>query len=260
MSRLEGKVALVTGGARGLGAAHARVFVGEGARVVLGDVNDAGAKEVAGSLGDAASSVRLDVTSAADWDAAVAHTVDLFGRLDVLVNVAGICPVGRLVDMEPEEFARVMTVNHFGDFLGIRAAAKVMGRGSVIINIGSLDAMRATVGLGAYISSKYAIRGLSKTAAAELAPAGIRVLCLHPGAMDTPMMYEAGNELMELAGVPAGQVDIAAALPQAIPVGRVADPAEIAGWSAFLASDAAAYATGVDILVDGGLSLGSASL
>jgi len=259
MNRLEGKVALVTGGAQGLGAAHAQAFVAEGARVVLADVNDAAGKEVASAIGDAVAYVHLDVTDPVGWADALAFITDTYAAPDILINNAAICPVSPIVDMDPAAFLDVLKIIPFGMFLGIRAVAPAMPRGGVIINIGSLDAMRATAGLSAYISAKYAVRGLTKTAALELAPAGIRVLCIHPGAMETPMMHSSGNQLMTMAGVEPDQVDIEAVLKTTIPVGRVAQPLEIAGWSVFLASEAGGYATGSEILVDGGLSLGSSS-
>lgn len=259
MARLAGKIALVTGGAQGLGAAHARSFVAEGAQVVVADVNDSAGKDIANSLGSAATYVHLDVTDTDDWAVAVEHTVQTFGKPDILVNNAAICPVSTLVDMQPARFLDVLKIIPFGIFLGIRSVAPVMNRGGVIINIGSVDAMRATVGLSAYISAKYAVRGLTKTAALELAPHGIRVLCIHPGAMETPMLHDAGNQLLCLASLTPDQLDIQGTLSSTIPTGRVAAPSEIAGWSVFLASEAASYATGSEILVDGGLSLRSSS-
>lgn len=259
MNRLNGKVALVTGGAQGLGAAHAHAFVAEGARVVLADVNDTAGKEVASAIGDAAAYVHLDVTDPGGWADALTFTADTFAAPDILINNAAICPVSRLTDMEPDAFLNVLKIIPYGMFLGIHTVAPTMARGGVIINIGSLDAMRATAGLSAYISAKYAVRGLTKTAALELASSGIRVLCIHPGAMKTPMMHASGNQLMTMAGVAPDQVDIEAALSTTIPIGRAAEPLEIAGWSVFLVSAAAGYATGSEILVDGGLSLGSSS-
>lgn len=256
MIDLTGKVALVTGGAGATGAAHGRVFVAAGAGVVLTDVHDDAGNAVAAELGESGGYLHHDVTSEQAWRDAVAYAVDRFGGLDILVNNAGICPVAPIERMSGAAFSEVLAVNTLGAFLGIQAAARVMKPGSVIINIGSIDGLRGVAGLSGYGASKAAMKTLSKTAALELAPKGISVLCLHPGGIDTPMMYEAGNRLMELAGVPAGQADIGAALKTMIPLGRVARPEEIAEWSAFLAARGAATATGADFVIDGGYTAG----
>jgi 3alpha(or 20beta)-hydroxysteroid dehydrogenase len=256
MIDLTGKVALVTGGAGATGAAHGRVFVAAGAAVLLTDVQDAAGDVVVSELGEAGAYLRHDVTSEQGWRDAVAYAVDRLGGLDILVNNAGICPVASIDRMSAASFTEVLSVNTLGPFLGIQAAARVMKPGSVIINIASIDGLRGVAGLAAYGASKAALKTLSKTAALELAPKGISVLCLHPGGIDTPMMYEAGNKLMELAGVPADQADIGAALQSMIPLGRVARPEEIAEWSAFLAARGAATATGADFVIDGGYTAG----
>jgi 3alpha(or 20beta)-hydroxysteroid dehydrogenase len=257
MQQLAGRTALITGAAHGLGAAHARVFVDEGARVVLGDIDDAAGKELADALGANATYTHLDVTSDEDWSHAVAHAVDTFGGLDVLANVAGVCPVGLIADTSMHMLCRTLMVNQVGPFLGIQAAAKVLPPGGVIINIGSVDALRGAAGLSAYVQTKFALRGITKTAALELAAQGIRVVIIHPGAMDTQMMYDSGNALIDLSGGNSAEVDIAAAVNDLVPLKRVAQPEEVAGWSVFLASDAARYATGSEIVVDGGLTLGA---
>jgi 3alpha(or 20beta)-hydroxysteroid dehydrogenase len=256
MIDLSGRVALVTGGAGATGAAHGRVFVAAGARVVLSDVRDDAGRAVTAELGEAGAYVNHDITSAEAWRAAVAYAADTFGSLDILVNNAGICPVASIEQMSASAFSEVLSVNTLGAFLGIQAATRLMKPGSVIINIGSIDGLRGVAGLSAYGASKAAMKALSKTAALELAPKGISVLCLHPGGIDTPMMYAAGNKLMELAGVPADQADIGAALTAMIPLGRVAQPEEIAEWSAFLAARGAATATGSDFVIDGGYTAG----
>lgn len=256
MFDLSGKVALVTGGAGATGAAHGTVFVAAGAKVVLTDVRDEAGKASAAELGDSGGYLHHDVTSEQAWRDAVAYTTDTFGGLDVLVNNAGICPVAPIEGMSSVEFSQVLSVNTLGTFLGIQAAARVMRPGSVIINVASIDGLRGVAGLSAYGASKAAMKALSKTAALELAPKGISVLCLHPGGIDTPMMYEAGNKLMELAGVPADQADIGAALRTMIPLGRVARPEEIAEWSAWLAAQGAATTTGSDFVIDGGYTAG----
>jgi 3alpha(or 20beta)-hydroxysteroid dehydrogenase len=232
------------------------VFVAAGAKVVLSDIDDTTGQQVADKLGDTAAYTHLDVTSADEWAEAVERTVQTFGRIDVLVNNAGICPVASFDATTAELFSQVLAVNTLGPFLGMQAAARAMGPGSVVINIASIDGLRGVAGLSAYGSSKAALKTLSKTAALEFAPKGISVLCLHPGGIDTPMMYEAGNKLMELAGVPADQADIGAALKTMIPQGRVARPEEIAEWSAFLVAKGASVATGSDFIIDGGFTAG----
>jgi len=255
MPNLDGKVVLITGAAGGNGLAHAEVFATSGAKVVLSDT-DHGSGEAAAARIPGARYMPLDVTSAEDWGTAVDFAVSTFGRIDALINNAGICPVASLDATTADLFTRVLAVNTLGTFLGMQAAARVMQPGSVIINISSIDGLRGVPGLAAYGASKAAVKTLSKTAALELAPKGISVLCLHPGGIDTPMMYDAGNALMELAGVPADQVDIGAALKATIPLGRVAQPAEIAEWSAFLVARGGATATGSDIVIDGGYTAG----
>jgi 3alpha(or 20beta)-hydroxysteroid dehydrogenase len=254
MFRLDGTVALVSGGAGATGAAHGEVFTAAGASVVLADIDDG--RSTADELGDSARFTHLDVTDTQSWHDAVQFALSTYGRLDILVNNAGICPVAAFDDTDAALMTRVLAVNTVGPLLGMQAAARSMQPGSVIINIASIDGLRGVAGLAAYGASKAALKTLSKTAALELAPNGISVLCLHPGGIDTPMMYEAGNALMELAGVPADQADIGAALKTMIPLGRVAQPREIAEWSAFLAAKGAATATGADFVIDGGYTAG----
>jgi 3alpha(or 20beta)-hydroxysteroid dehydrogenase len=252
MLDLTGRVALISGGARGLGAAHGEVFASLGARVMLGDIDREGGAAAASAAGVAFTP--LDVTSERSWADAVADTVATHGRIDVLVNNAGICPVGFIEDTSAELFSQVLAVNTLGVFLGMQAAARAMEPGGVIINVASIDGLRGVAGLSAYGASKAALKSLSKTAALEFAPKGISVLCLHPGGIDTAMMYESGNKLMALAG--AADIDINDALKATIPQGRVARPAEIAEWSAFLVAKGAAVATGSDFVIDGGYTAG----
>jgi 3alpha(or 20beta)-hydroxysteroid dehydrogenase len=233
-------VALVSGAAQGQGEAEARLLAARGARVVLADVLDCSA--VTADLGDAAHAVHLDVTSSAGWRDAVTAATGRFGRLDVLVNNAGILRVGSIEDMAEDDYMEVIRVNQLGCFLGMQAAIPALrasGNAS-IVNVSSLAGMTGVVGVVAYGASKWAIRGMTKTAALELGHDGIRVNSVHPGSIDTPMV-RAGFEHLDVDAIHA-----------ALPVprqGRVDDVAEVV---AFLASDAAAYITGTEIVVDGG--------
>lgn len=241
MGRLEGKVAIITGAARGQGEAEARLFVAEGARVLLADIRDEEGEAVASDLGDAAAYVHLDVTDAAQWEAAVAHAEERFGPVSVLVNNAGILHFAPIDRTDPEDFERVLRVNVHGVFLGIRAVTPSMVRagGGSIVNISSTAGLQGLPSLGAYVASKWAVRGLTKTAAMDLGPKGIRVNSVHPGGIDTPMV----------AGTPAD-----APFYKRLPVPRMGRPEEAARAVLFLASDESSYVTGANLLVDGGLT------
>ncbi|MFF0490924.1 glucose 1-dehydrogenase [Nocardia sp. NPDC004068] len=236
MGRVDEKVALISGGARGMGAAHARLLVAEGARVVIGDVLDEG-KAVAEELGDAARFVSLDVTRPEQWDAAVATAVTEFGKLDVLVNNAGIVNGGPLHKFDIERWRRIIDVNLTGTFLGMRAAVEPMiaAGGGSIINISSIEGLRGAPWVHGYVASKWGVRGLAKSAALELAQHKIRVNSVHPGLIRTPMTENIPDDLVT------------------IPLGRPAEPEEVATFVLFLASDESAYSTGSEFIVDGGL-------
>ena len=243
MGRLEGKTALITGGARGQGAAEARLFAGEGANVILTDVLDEDGERTADAIG--ADYLHHDVTSEAEWAAAVAHAVALHGGVDVLINNAGIYAQTTLVGGELEEYRRVIEVNQIGVYLGMREVAPVMierGGGS-IINISSVGGMRGGGGSFAYTASKWAVRGMTKSAAVRLGPHGIRVNSIHPGLIDTPMLGDTRMANPDTLEQMLGQ----------IPLGRIAQPGEVAKLALFLASDDSAYSTGSEFLVDGGL-------
>jgi 3alpha(or 20beta)-hydroxysteroid dehydrogenase len=249
VGRLDGKVALITGGARGMGKSHARHFVAEGARVVLGDVLDERGAQVAASLGGSGRYVHHDVTSEADWAAAVTAALDAFGRLDVLVNNAGVLRFAPITDMPLADFRQVLEVNAVGCWLGMKAVIGPMtaAGGGSIINISSIEGFTGAAGLSAYSASKFAVRGMTKAAASELGHLGIRVNSVHPGGVMTRMV-------LEQAGV-SGHADGANFL-QSMPLARFAEPVEISRLVAYLASDDASYSTGSEFIADGGILCG----
>jgi 3alpha(or 20beta)-hydroxysteroid dehydrogenase len=246
MGRLDGKVAIVTGAARGQGEAEARLFVAEGAQVLLGDVLDEPGEIVAKELGDAAAYVHLDVSREDDWSRAVASAEARFGPVSVLVNNAAILRPAAIEDTSLEDYLAVINVNQVGTFLGMRAVIpgmKAQRKGS-IVNISSIDGLGSKNGLISYTASKFAIRGMTKTAAIELGHHGIRVNSIHPGGVNTAM----GNPGLDTETMNA------VFARQAIP--RIAEPVEIASMALFLASDEASYCTGAEFTVDGGWTCG----
>jgi 3alpha(or 20beta)-hydroxysteroid dehydrogenase len=250
MGRLDGKVALITGGARGMGKSHVRQFAAEGARVVFGDVQDAKGEAVAAGLDERCCRyVHHDVTSEADWAAAVATALDTFGRLDVLVNNAGVLAFARIADMPLAEFRRVLEVNAVGCWLGMKAVIEPMkaAGGGSIINISSVEGFTGAAGLSAYSASKFAVRGMTKAAAQELGQFGIRVNSVHPGGVLTSMT---------LGQAATADPAEAGAFLKAMPLARFARPAEISGLVAYLASDESSYSTGSEFVADGGLLSG----
>ena len=240
MGRMDGKVALVTGAARGQGEAEARLLAAEGATVVLADVRDDTGRAAAGAIGDAASYVHLDVSDLAMWEAVVAGVVEAHGRLDVLVNNAGLFRTGSLLEGSLDDWRTIMDVNCNGVFYGMRAAARPMiaqGGGS-IVNISSVAGLTGSGGSFAYGTSKWAVRGMTKSAAQELARHKIRVNSVHPGLIDTPMLLDLGRPPDKLL--------------RGVPMRRAAAPIEVAQVVLFLASDEASYVTGAEHVVDGG--------
>jgi 3alpha(or 20beta)-hydroxysteroid dehydrogenase len=237
MGRVDGKVALISGGARGMGAAHARVLVGEGAKVVIGDILDEEGKALADGLGEAARYTHLDVTQPDDWKAAVDTALNDFGTLNVLVNNAGIVALGQLGKFDLAKWQKVIDVNLTGTFLGIQAAVEPMkaAGGGSIINVSSIEGLRGAVMVHPYVASKWAVRGLSKSAALELAPHKIRVNSIHPGFIRTPMTKHLPDDMVT------------------VPLGRPGDSNEVANFVLFLASDESSYATGAEFVMDGGL-------
>lgn len=260
MGTLDGKVAVVTGGGSGIGRGIVAALAAEGASVVVADLRaDAAAATVhavsggprrgtAGSSEPEAVAIGMDVGDEDGWSALVAAALDAFGRIDVLVNNAGIVHHATIEDTELADFERVMRVNHTGTFLGIKAVAPVMRRqgGGSIVNVSSVRGLSGANRLGAYASSKFAVRGLTKVAALELGPAGIRVNSIHPGAVATEGML--GAAIDDLAAVDANFA--------AQPIPRIGRPADIAAMAVFLAGDASAYCTGAEFVVDGGATAG----
>ena len=262
MGQLDGKVLLVTGAARGLGAVIARDGVAQGARVVLADVLDDEGASVAAGLGDDAVYVHLDVRVEADWAAGVALAESRFGGLDVLVNNAAVLRKGRIESFAVEEFREVFEVNQLGPFLGMRAVIPAMvkaGRGS-IVNVGSIDAIETHVvpGMLAYEGSKWGLRGMTKVAAQELGPLNIRVNSVHPGDYHHEMVDpNPGREPADNSGKRMAKRLTPDQVKAWWALGRVAAPEEIASMVLFLASEQSTYTTGADIVCDGGATIGS---
>lgn len=241
MGELDGRVAIVTGGARGQGAAEARLFADAGATVVITDVLDEQGERTAGELG--ADYRHLDVTSEGEWETVVADTLNRHGRLDILMNNAGIFESGQLVNTSTEMWNRVVAVNQTGVFLGMRTVAKAMieaGNGGSIINTSSIAGLDGMFGSTAYGATKWAVTGMTKTAAKELGKHGIRVNSIHPGVILTDMVES----------VVTGNEDKIASRQ---PIQRLGTPTDIAEMALFLATDRSTYCTGQGFTVDGGV-------
>jgi 3alpha(or 20beta)-hydroxysteroid dehydrogenase len=242
MGRVDGKVALISGGAQGMGAADAWALVAEGAKVVIGDILDDKGKALADEINaktpDSVRYVHLDVTQADEWEAAVATAVDEFGKLNVLVNNAGTVALGQIGQFDMAKWQRVIDVNLTGTFLGMQASVEAMkadGGGS-IINISSIEGLRGAIMVHPYVASKWAVRGLTKSAALELGQYNIRVNSVHPGFIRTPMTKHFPDNMLR------------------IPLGRPGQPEEVATFVVFLASDESSYSTGAEFIMDGGLT------
>ncbi|MDH4145642.1 MAG: glucose 1-dehydrogenase [Acidimicrobiia bacterium] len=243
MGRLDGKVAIITGAARGQGAAEARLFAAEGAKVVVTDVLVDDGKALADELGEAAVFCRHDVSSEEEWAATVAECRERFGRLDVLVNNAGIAFTSPIAEHTLADYERLVAVNQVGVFLGIRAAIAPMSDvgGGSIVNISSGAGIRATKYMIGYAATKYAVTGMTAAAALELARYGIRVNSIHPGVIDTPM-------------VASNTPEMTAGMIRQTPLRRLGEADEIARVALFLASDESSYMTGAHVPVDGGIT------
>lgn len=241
--RLEGKVALISGGARGMGESHARTMVAQGASVVIADILDADGEAVAADLGGAATYVHLDVTDRDQWVRAVATAIDRYGRLNVLVNNAGIATAGTIGAYTPEQWDAIIAINLTGVFNGITASVDALKAGapSSIINISSTAGLQGYSQLAGYCASKFGVRGLTKAAAIDLGAHSIRCNSVHPGAVATPM----------ISGVDASQQHVA--------MRRVGRPEELSNLIVFLASDESSFSTGAEFIADGGETAGLAS-
>jgi len=246
MSRLDGKVAIITGASQGMGASHARVFVAHGAKVILGDINDKDGAALAAELGANAIFVKQDVAKAQDWTKIVSEGQKRFGTINVLINNAGI--IGKLAattELSEAEFLRICSINQTGVFLGMQAVlpGMIQGRGGSIVNISSVAGLVAIYGAPnlAYVASKFAVRGMTKQVAVEYGAKNIRVNSIHPGYIKTPMMVAATDEN-------GGE-----ALKQ-IPLRRMAEPSEVSNLAVFLASDESGFITGTEHVIDGGMT------
>lgn len=246
MGRLDGKVAIVTGAAQGMGASHARTLVEEGAKVIVTDINEKAGSALADELGTNALFVKHDVTHADSWKQTVDKGVSAFGEITILVNNAGVLgPIAKTAELSEEDYLKVCSINQHGVFLGMNTVIPSMlkaGKGS-IVNISSSAGMVANYGFPslAYVGSKFAVRGMTKATAVEYGPQNIRVNSVHPGFINTPMMVEAtdesGGEALDM-----------------IPLRRLADPKEVSNLILFLASDESSYITASEHLVDAGLT------
>jgi 3alpha(or 20beta)-hydroxysteroid dehydrogenase len=243
-SRLRGKVSIITGAARGMGASHARRFVAEGCKVVLTDVLEEQGRQVAKELGGNALFVTHDVSSPDDWDRVVTAALSTFGPINVLVNNAAICIEAPIEELTVEQFRRTVEVNQVSVFLGMKTVLKSMrgAGGGSIVNISSLAGLVGGPNAVAYSSTKFALRGMSKVAALEFGKDRIRVNTVHPGAIKTPMLLEHPHfaELQRFAALS--------------PLGRFAEPEEVTSLVLYLASDEASFCTGAEFVVDGGVT------
>ena len=256
MDRLKGKVALVTGGASGIGRRSAERMAGEGARVAITDVNAEGGRAAAAEIGGDAVFLEHDVTDEAAWRRAIARTLERFGRLDVVVNSAGVGTMGTVEETSLEDWRRVMAVNADSVFLGckygveaIARTSREAGAGGSIINLSSVSGIIGGHNLAAYNASKGAVRLLTKSVALHCARKGYNIRCnsVHPTFIDTPMV----RAMIDRAADPAA---VRAKLERQVPLGRLGEPDDIAWGVVYLASDESKYMTGAEFVVDGGIT------
>lgn len=242
MTRLLDKVAIVTGGARGMGEAHVRRFVEEGAKVVFTDINEEVGGKLAAELGDNALFVKHDVTDEAGWQEVVEKTEAAFGPVNILVNNAGISMSKSIFEMSVEDYKKIIDINQVSVFIGMKAVLPSMQKaeGGSIVNISSMNGIVG--GAVGYTDSKFAVRGLTKAAALQVGHLGIRVNSVHPGVIETPMVTEgdAVEQIKEFA--------------KHIPMRRMAQSEEVTNMVLFLASDESSYSTGSEFIIDGGLT------
>lgn len=237
MGRVDGKVVLISGGAQGMGAAHAKMLIDEGAKVVVGDILDEKGAALAAELGDSVRYVHLDVTDADQWAAAVTTAVETYGSLTTLVNNAGIVALGKIGEFDMAKWQKVIDVNLTGTFLGMQAVVEQMkaAGGGSIINVSSIEGLRGAPMVHPYVASKWAVRGLAKSAAIELGKFNIRINSLHPGFIRTPMTKHFPDDMVTS------------------PLGRPGRSEEVSTFVVFLASDESSFSTGAEFVVDGGL-------
>jgi 3alpha(or 20beta)-hydroxysteroid dehydrogenase len=242
MGRLDNKVAIVTGAAQGMGAAHAKRFIEEGAKVVLTDLNEEKGNAFAAELGENAIFVKHNVANEEDWATVIQKAEEAFGPVNILVNNAGISVNKSLMDFTLEEYRRIVDINQVSVFLGMKAVVPSMKKASngSIVNISSMNGLVA--GAIGYTDTKFAVRGMTKAASIELAGQGIRVNSVHPGVIATPMIQQADAK------------DVIEEFAKFIPLKRVAQPEEVSNLVLYLASDESSYSTGSEFVIDGGLT------
>jgi 3alpha(or 20beta)-hydroxysteroid dehydrogenase len=248
-TRLAGRNAIVTGSGGGQGAAEARMLVAQGASVLIADVDDDAGAALAKDLGERAAYHHLDVRSESDWRDALAFAVSTFGSVNALVNNAGIAlPPKSILKTSVDEYRAVIDVNQVGAYTGIHVVAPAIidAGGGSIVNISSVNGFVGAWGIAGYVSSKFALRGLTRVAALELARKGVRVNSIHPGPIDTPMLR---------SGLPEG-TDPVEAMASVVPAGRVGTVDDVAAMVAFLLSDESAYCYGAEFVIDGGYLAG----
>lgn len=242
MGRLDNKVAIITGGARGMGASHVRRFVQEGAKVVFTDINEQGGLALEKEIGENVKFVKQDVTKADDWKKVVEVAENTFGPVNILVNNAGISVNKTIFDISEEEYRRIIDINQVSVFLGIKTVLPSMQKtkNGSIINISSMNGLVG--GAVGYTDSKFAVRGITKAVALQLAGLGIRVNSVHPGVIETPMVTEGDS------------VEVIKEFAKHIPIQRMAKPEEVTNLVLYLASDESSYSTGSEFVIDGGLT------
>ncbi|MDB1944885.1 glucose 1-dehydrogenase [Clostridium tertium] len=242
MERLKNKVAIITGGARGMGASHVRLFASEGAKVVFTDLNEEEGRILEKEIGGNVKFIKQDVTDAASWEKVVEDTEKIFGQVNILVNYAGISINKPLLEITEDEYRKIVDINQVSVFLGTKAVAASMkksGNGS-IVNISSMNGLVG--GAIGYTDTKFAVRGMTKAAAIQLSPLGIRVNSVHPGVIETPMVTEGDS------------YEVIKKLSKQIPIRRMAKSEEVSNLVLYLASDESSYSTGSEFVIDGGLT------
>ncbi|MFD1361878.1 glucose 1-dehydrogenase [Lentibacillus salinarum] len=242
MNRLNGKIAVITGAAQGMGESHARKFISEGAKVVIADILEEKGQALAEKLGENATFTKLDATNADNWESAITKAENTFGPVNILVNNAGISMSKSIEDMTEDDYRKIVDINQVSVFLGMKAVTPSMKKadGGSIVNISSMNGLVG--GAIGYTDTKFAVRGMTKAAALSLADKGIRVNSVHPGVIETPMIAQADSK------------DTIQEFAKHIPNKRVAKPEEVSNLVLFLASDESSYSTGSEFVVDGGLT------